>query len=117
MSDANYDLNVKQGGVTVASIPHTVLNGSAVGGSISIGRQLPLFWVLGLELSGCVKYANIGKFVGDYPGLPGHKLALAVTSDGALGAVDEEAIGTGGLRYASMDWSGFEFRGALMVCF
>jgi tetratricopeptide (TPR) repeat protein len=117
MSDAGYQLNVRQGGVTVASMPNTTLKGSAIGGSISIGRQLPLFWILGLELSGRVQYANIDKFIGDYPGLPGHKLALAAAPDGSIGGVDEEAIGTGGLRYASMDWSGFEFRGALMFCF
>jgi tetratricopeptide (TPR) repeat protein len=112
----DYSYNLVQGGSTIDT-RGADLNGLALGGSFALGRQFRLFGAVGLEISGRAQYANVGQVGGDYRKLSGHKLALAVAPDGSVIGVDQQMIGTNGLRYANIDWSGFEGRAALLFYF
>jgi hypothetical protein len=82
------------------------LSGNAIGASISVEREVMLFWVVGLDLSVGFKYADVSQLTGLYPG---GTLAFYKDSTGYIGLADNKRIGTGGLQYGSTDFSGFNF--------
>jgi hypothetical protein len=88
------------------------LGGDTLGASCSLGREIMLTGIVGLNLSASFRYANITQVTGGYSGGSGTQ-TLAIDSVGELGLWDVKTLGQSGYNAARIDMTGFDLGASL----
>jgi len=86
------------------------LVGNNLGFTLGAGQEWKMSSTVGFELAGRFRYLNISQLQNNYFVSSGGsgKAVLAVDSLGDIGLASPQAFGQGSLRYATMDFTGFD---------
>lgn len=85
------------------------LGGNNFGFQLGLGREWRISPTVGFQMMGRFRYLSISQLENNYfvSGGGAGQAVLAVDSQGSLGLATPQDIGQGGLRYASIDYTGF----------
>ncbi len=87
-----------------------VLTGNSFGFNLGFGNELKISPSTGFEISGRFRYLTISQVRNNYLVTSYSntgQVVLAADANGNLGLADTRSIGQGGLRYATVDFTGF----------